>query len=129
MEKVAVAEVAQGLDEFWSQKIVGRANGNLFKVAKGIASTTWHTHEDQEETFYILSGRLIIQLRDQSVELTPGDLFIVPRGVEHCPLAEDESHFMIIGPDVTSNAAGGKPAWSHKSVDSPDGLPPARAVK
>lgn len=117
-------EVAQGLDEFWSQRVIGCANGNLFKVAKGIASTTWHTHEDQDETFFMLSGHLVIQLRNQNVELTPGDLFVVPRGVEHCPLAEQEAHFMIIGPEVTSNAAGGKPVWSHQSFDSPDGLPP-----
>lgn len=124
MEKVAVAEAANELDEFWSQKVIGRANGNLFKVAKGIASTNWHNHDDQEETFYLLSGTLTIQFRDRNVELTPGDLFVVPRGVEHCPLAEEEAHFLIIGPDVTSNAAGGKPDWSHRSSASA-GMPPA----
>lgn len=113
MEKVAPAAVAEGLTEFWSQQVVGNANGNLFKVGKGIGSTTWHSHEDQEETFLLLRGQLTIQLRTGDVHLEPGDLFVIPRSVEHCPLAEEEAHFLLVGPDVTSTAAGGKPAWSH----------------
>ncbi len=119
MQKVTPAEVAEGLTEFWSQQVVGSANGNLFKVAKGIGSTKWHTHDDQEETFLLLRGQLTVQLRSGDVELSAGDLFVVPCGVEHCPYAEKEAHFLIIGPDVTSNAAGGKPAWSYgQSTDS-----------
>ena len=114
MEKVTPALVAEGLTEFWSQRVIGSANGNLFKVAKGIGSTTWHSHEDQEETFLLLRGRLTIQLRTGDVHLQPGDLFVIPRGVEHRPLAEEEAHFMLIGPDVTSDEAGGKPAWSYQ---------------
>ncbi len=113
MQKVAPALVAEGLTEFWSQQVIGSANGNLFKVAKGIGSTTWHAHEDQEETFLLLRGELTIQLRTGDVHLEPGDLFVIPRGVEHCPLAQEEAHFLLIGPEVTSNAAGGKPAWSY----------------
>jgi mannose-6-phosphate isomerase-like protein (cupin superfamily) len=113
MQKVTPADVAGTLTEFWSQQVIGTANGNLFKVAKGIGSTSWHSHEDQEETFLILSGRLTIQLRTGDVQLKAGDLFIIPRGVEHCPTTDEEAHFLLIGPDVTSNAAGGKPDWSY----------------
>jgi len=120
MDKVDLAAEAADLTEFWSQRVVGRGNGNLFKVAKGIGSTTWHTHEDQDETFLLLSGRLTIQLRAGDVELAPGDLFVIPRGVEHCPLAAEEARFLLVGPEVTSTAAGGKPQWS---VDG--GTPPA----
>jgi quercetin dioxygenase-like cupin family protein len=112
VEKVTPADVAAGLTEFWSQQVVGQANGNLFKVAKGMGSTTWHTHDDQEETFLVLRGHLTIQLRSGDVELDAGDLFVIPRGVEHCPLATEEAHFLLVGPEVTSNAAGCKPAWS-----------------
>ena len=112
MEKVDLAAEAAGLTEFWSQRVVAASNGNLFKVAKGIGSTTWHTHDDQDETFLLLSGRLTVQLRTGDVVLEPGDLFVVPRGVEHCPLAEEEARFLLVGPEVTSTAAGGKPAWS-----------------
>jgi quercetin dioxygenase-like cupin family protein len=107
MDKVTPSAIACTLTEFWSQQVIGSANGNLFKVAKGIGSTNWHSHDDQEETFYILDGELTIQLRDGDVRLSAGDLFIIPRGVEHCPLANQEARFMLIGPDVTSTAAGG----------------------
>ena len=126
MDKVTPSDIAGTLTEFWSQKVIGSANGNLFKVAKGIGSTNWHTHEDQEETFYILHGELTIQLRNGDVRLNAGDLFIIPRGVEHCPLANEEARFMLIGPDVTSNAAGGKPAWSYLR-DRQHRLPPGSA--
>lgn len=119
MEKVTPVEVASELTEFWSQRVIGSANGNLFKVAKGIGATNWHAHDDQEETFFLLRGELTIQLRSGDVHLRPGDLFVIPRGVEHCPLAPEEVHFMLIGPDVTSNAAGGKPEWSYRADESP----------
>ncbi|PZE26018.1 MULTISPECIES: cupin domain-containing protein [unclassified Curtobacterium] len=111
-DKVTLADEAATLTEFWSQRVLAEANGQLFKVAKGIGSTRWHAHDDQDETFLLLSGRLRIQLRDRDVDLAPGDLFVVPRGVEHCPVADEEVRFLIVGPEVTSTAAGGKPEWS-----------------
>jgi len=119
MGKVDLAAEAAELTEFWSQRVVASANGNLFKVAKGIGSTTWHTHEDQDETFLVLDGRITIQLRDGDVELTAGDLFVIPRGVEHCPLATEEARFLLVGPEVTSTTAGGKPAWSREGGTPP----------
>jgi quercetin dioxygenase-like cupin family protein len=116
MEKVNPAEAAAMLTEYWSQEVVGRANGNLIKVAKGIGSTNWHKHDDQEETFLILKGRLTIQLRSGDIALDEGDLFVIPRGVEHCPVAEQEAHFLLIGPDITSNTGGGKPASSSEGI-------------
>ena len=113
MQKVTPLEVAEGLTEVWSQRVIGHANGNLFKVAKGIGATNWHTHDDQDETFLLLAGRLTIQLRTENVYLEPGDLYVIPRGTEHCPLAAETAHFLVIGPDVTSTPAGGKPEWSH----------------
>lgn len=111
-DKHNVFDEASELTEFWSQRVLISANGNLFKVAKGIGSTNWHKHEDQEETFLVLEGHLTIQLRDGNVDLGPGDLFAIPRGVEHCPLAEHEAKFLLVGPEITSTAAGGKPNWS-----------------
>lgn len=115
VEKVDLVAALDGLDEFWSQRIVGEANGTLLKVAKGTGSTLWHSHDDQDETFLVMSGRLVVQLRDRDVTLDPGQLFIVPRGVEHCPVAPDEARFLILGTSITSNAAGGKPAWSESA--------------
>lgn len=113
MDKVTLTDEAKALTEFWSQKVVATANGQLFKVAKGIGSTRWHSHDDQDEVFLILEGRLRVQLRDRDVILDTGDLFVVPREVEHCPVADEEVRFLIIGTNITSNAAGGKPEWSH----------------
>ncbi len=127
-EKVNPGSLAEGLTEFWSQQVIGRANGNLFKVAKGIGSTTWHSHDDQDETFLVLSGAITIQLRDRDVDLGPGDLFVIPRGVEHCPLAREEARFMLVGPDITSNAAGGKPDWSYSTAAGPGAADAATAV-
>ena len=78
MSKVALREAAAELEEFWSQHTVGEANGNLFKVAKGIGSTNWHQHDDQDEVFIVLHGQITVQLRTGDVELNEGDLFIVP---------------------------------------------------
>ncbi|MDP9904550.1 cupin domain-containing protein [Arthrobacter bambusae] len=114
MSKHNVFDEAAELQEYWSQKVLCQANGNLFKVAKGIGAVNWHSHEDQDETFLLLEGNLTVQLRDREVDLRPGDLFTVPRGVEHAPIATEEARFLIVGPAVTSNAAGGKPAWSYR---------------
>jgi len=113
VEKVSLPAALDQLTEFWSQQTVGDANGTLLKIAKGIGSTRWHSHDDQDETFLVLRGRLTVQLRDRNVDLGPGDLFVIPTGVEHCPVAEEEAHFLILGTSITSNAAGGKPGWSH----------------
>lgn len=110
--KVSLLHALDSLTEFWSQQTVGEANGTLLKVAKGIGSTRWHSHDDQDETFLVLSGRLTVQLRDRNEELLPCDLFVVPKGVEHCPVAEEEARFLILGTSITSTAAGGKPDWS-----------------
>lgn len=113
LNKVDVGKEAAALDEFWSQRIVGEANGCLFKVAKGIGSINWHAHDDQDEVFFVYKGRLTIQLRDRDVELNEGDMFVVPRGVEHRPKADAEVHLLLVGTEITSNEAGGKPAWSY----------------
>ena len=114
MDRIAVSvdTEARRLDQFWSQRVIGRANGNLFKVAKGIRSTEWHHHDDQDEVFVVTSGELVVQFRTGDVTVGPGQLLVVPRGVEHCPRADDVVHFLLVGPEVTSNEAGGKPAWS-----------------
>jgi mannose-6-phosphate isomerase-like protein (cupin superfamily) len=116
-----VDATAAALPEFWSQRVLGEANGSLFKVAKGIGETEWHAHDDQDEVFLVTHGELVIGLRSGDVRVGPGELFIVPRTVEHRPRADQETRFLIVGATITSNAAGGKPTWSH------DGGAPDRA--
>jgi mannose-6-phosphate isomerase-like protein (cupin superfamily) len=112
VDKVSVTAALQDLTEYWSQQLIGTANDTMLKVAKGTGSTQWHSHDDQDETFLVFSGTLTVQLRDRSIVLEPGDVFIVPKGVEHCPVAPDEARFLILGTSITSTKAGGKPDWS-----------------
>jgi mannose-6-phosphate isomerase-like protein (cupin superfamily) len=82
----------------WSPKVVARLNDYEIKVVKVEGEFTWHTHDDTDELFLVLAGELTIQLRDGDVMLQPGQLFVVPRGVEHCPRAEQEVHALLIEP-------------------------------
>lgn len=110
-KKINIKEELTTITKYWDQKVVGQANGQLIKLAKGIGEINWHKHEDQDELFILRKGHLTIQLRDENIELYKDDLFIVPKGVEHCPHAHGEVEFLIMGLNVTSNAAGGRPDW------------------
>ena len=109
MDKVNIREALDSVTEHWSQKIIGEANGQLFKVANTEGEIRWHKHDDQDELFILYKGHMTIQLRDRNIELYPDDMFIVPKGVEHCPNAHGEVEFLIVGLNITSNAAGDKP--------------------
>ena len=109
---IRVDDVAAARPEYWSQETIGEANGSLFKAARGIGSTMWHAHDDQDEVFFVTHGTLVVELRSGEVVARAGELVVVPRGVEHRPRADQEVRFLIVGTSVTSNAAGGKPAWS-----------------
>lgn len=95
--------------EHWSPKVVARLNDYEVKVVKLQGEFTWHTHEDTDELFLVVDGQLTIQLRDGDVRLGPGQLYVVPRGVEHCPIAEGEVSALLIEPAgvVNTGDAGG----------------------
>ena len=95
--------------ELWSPKVVARMNDYEVKVVKVQGEFVWHRHEDTDELFLVLRGRLRIQMRDGDVELGPGQLYVVPRGVEHCPVAEEETHAVLLEPRgvVNTGDAGG----------------------
>lgn len=90
------------LSESWEAATVARFNGHEVMVAKARGAYHWHKHEDTDDFFLVLKGQLTIEMRDRSVRLGPGDLFVVPRGVEHRPVAEDEAHFLLIEPPGTA---------------------------
>jgi mannose-6-phosphate isomerase-like protein (cupin superfamily) len=102
-DKVNLAEKLAGFDEHFSPKIVGQLNDYKLAVVKAEGEFVWHTHEDTDDFFLVLKGELTIQLRDRHVELGEGDLFVVPRGVEHCPKAVQEAHVLLIEPVGTPN--------------------------
>ena len=113
MKKLNIIDELASLDEYWSQTVIAEANGQLFKVAKGIGEINWHKHDDQDELFILYKGHLTIQLRTENIELFKGEMFVVPKRVEHCAKAEEEAEFVIVGQNVTSNEKGGKPDWSY----------------
>lgn len=110
MEKVNLAEKLALFDELWSPKIVASMNDYDIQVAKAKGDFVWHKHDETDDFFLVLKGRLTIQLRDRDVELGPGEIFVVPKGVEHCPRADEEVHVVLIEPHGTVNTgdAGGE---------------------
>jgi mannose-6-phosphate isomerase-like protein (cupin superfamily) len=89
--------------DLWSPKIIGSFNGHDLMVVKVQGEFTWHSHPDTDDFFMVLSGELTIQMRDGDVVLGPGELYIVPKGVEHCPKADVETHILLIEPIGTPN--------------------------
>lgn len=106
---VNLADTLSQFSELWSQKKVAVLNDYEVKLAKLKGEFVWHTHEDTDELFLVINGRLTIQLRDADVVLEPGELFVVPRGVEHCPVADEETAILLFEPAGTLNTgdAGG----------------------
>jgi mannose-6-phosphate isomerase-like protein (cupin superfamily) len=89
--------------EHWSPKIVASYNDNDIIVVKLKGEFVWHSHPETDDFFYVLKGDLTIKLRDRDVQLGPGDLYVVPKGVEHCPVAVEEVHLLLIEPAGTPN--------------------------
>jgi mannose-6-phosphate isomerase-like protein (cupin superfamily) len=107
--KVDLEAALATFDEPWSPRIVASYNDNKIFLAKAKGDFVWHSHPDTDDVFLVLAGRLTIELRDRTVELGPGELFVVPRGVEHCPRADEEACVLLLEPSGTVNTgdAGG----------------------
>jgi mannose-6-phosphate isomerase-like protein (cupin superfamily) len=100
---VSLAEKLGGFSDRWSPKIVAAFNGHDVMVVKVKGEFVWHSHADTDDFFYVLKGSIVIQMREGDVRLGPGDLYIVPKGVEHRPVAEEEAHLLLIEPKGTPN--------------------------
>ena len=97
MDKViSPAKVAAALTEYWSPRVVGEVDDAYVKVAKVLGTLGWHSHDDEDELFLILHGRLRIEMEAGAVELAEGDMYVVPRGVRHNPVAEQECQLLLI---------------------------------
>ena len=93
---VSPKTVAAALTELWSPRVVGELDDAYVKVAKLLGSLAWHSHENEDEMFFILKGHLRIEMADGSVELDEGQMFVIPKGVRHNPVAENECHILLI---------------------------------
>ena len=103
MDKVNLAEKFALFNDTWSAKIVGEINDTHVKLVKVQGEFVWHHHEAEDELFLVVKGRLNIKLRDGDIRLEPGEFAIIPRGVEHCPVAEEEAHVLLLEPKTTVN--------------------------
>lgn len=103
IEAVNLAQKLTLFQEYWSPKVVGDLNDNYIKVVKVKGEFVWHKHDDDDELFLVLKGRLVIRLRDQDITLNEGDFVVVPKGVEHMPVAQEEAHVLLIEPKAVVN--------------------------
>lgn len=108
MDKINLAQKLSAFSEHWQPRTVGQFNGHDLMVVKVKGEFVWHKHHDTDDFFLVLSGRLTIQMPEGNVTLGPGELFVVPKGIEHCPMAEEETHLLLIEPTGTPNT--GDPA-------------------
>ena len=102
-EKINLAEKLAQFADHWRPRTVARLNDHDVMVVKVQGEFVWHSHEETDDFFLVLSGQLQIRLRDRTVTLNPGELFVVPRGVEHQPVAAEETHILLIEPTGTPN--------------------------
>lgn len=103
MNKVNLAEKFSMFNSLWEPKIVGELNNQHVKIAKLKGEFVWHNHENEDELFMVIKGHLTIKLRDGDVDLDEGELFIIPKGIEHMPVAENEVHVLMFEPIGTVN--------------------------
>ncbi|MBK9209003.1 MAG: cupin domain-containing protein [Anaerolineales bacterium] len=103
MQVINVAQKFSLFNEHWSPRIVGELNDSHVKLAKLHGEFVWHQHENEDEMFLIVKGKLLIKLRDRDLWLNEGEFVIIPKGVEHCPVAEEEVHVMLLEPKSTLN--------------------------
>jgi mannose-6-phosphate isomerase-like protein (cupin superfamily) len=108
MDAINLAAKLSTFDEAFQPRTVGTFNGHDLMVAKLRGPYHWHSHPDTDDFFLVLKGRLTIQMREGNVTLGPGEMYVVPSGVEHCPVAEEETHILLIEPTGTPNS--GDPA-------------------
>ena len=119
MDKVTLASKFAAFSEHWSPKIVGELNGQHVKLVKFVGEFVWHHHDDEDELFLVHRGRFRMELRDRSIELEAGDFLIVPRGVEHRPVADEEVEVLLFEPAGTLNTGNVR---SERTVAEPTRL-------
>ncbi len=103
MEKVNLAEKFEKFTEHWKPKIIGELNDSYVKAVKFKGEFVWHHHENEDELFFVVKGRFRMRFRDRDVWINPGEFIIVPKGVEHMPVADEECHVVLLEPKTTLN--------------------------
>jgi mannose-6-phosphate isomerase-like protein (cupin superfamily) len=114
MDKINFEEKFQLFNEYWSPRIIGEVNDSYVKIAKFKGEFTWHVHNNEDEMFYVVKGKLTIKFREKDIILEEGESIIIPKGIEHMPCSEEEVHVLLIEPKTTLNTGNVK---NEKTVD------------
>ncbi|MEJ2584318.1 MAG: cupin domain-containing protein [Robiginitalea sp.] len=117
-KKINLSEKFDAFDDYWNPRIVGELNGQLVKVAKFRGEFVRHHHEDEDELFLVIEGTLLIELPDKTLEINPGEIAIIPRGVEHKPKASGEVKVVLIEPKTTLNTGNLENKWTRKNLEN-----------
>ncbi|GAA3757710.1 cupin domain-containing protein [Salinactinospora qingdaonensis] len=115
--KVNLSAAFAGFSDTWSPKVAGDINDMQLKLVKLTGAFVWHHHEAEDELFLVVNGRMRMCLRDGDVTVLPGEFIIIPRGVEHCPVAEEDCEVVLLEPTTTSNTGNVREA---RTVDKPE---------
>jgi mannose-6-phosphate isomerase-like protein (cupin superfamily) len=103
LKKINISQKLNLFDEYWSPKIVAELNDDYIKIVKIKGQFDWHHHKEEDELFFVFKGRLLIRFRDEDVWLDEGEFIVIPKGVDHLPIAEEEAHILLIEPKNTLN--------------------------
>lgn len=117
MEKVSIAEKLSRFSDHWNPRIVGELNGQHVKLVKFKGEFVWHKHDDEDEMFYVIEGEFNMEFRDRVIALRPGEFLIVPKGVEHRPVAENEVSVMLFEPATTLNTGDTKGELTRETLE------------
>ena len=118
MNKVNLADKLSLFHDHWNPRVVGELNGQYVKLAKLKGEFVWHRHDNEDELFLVLRGQLTMRLRDREVQLEQGEFFIVPRGVEHQPVAEEEAHVLLFEPASTLNTGNVRSELTREDLET-----------
>ncbi len=103
IEKVNLQEKLSLINDHWHPRIISELNGQHVKLVKSKGEFVWHKHDEEDELFFVISGKLAMELRDKTIEINPGEMIMIPRGVEHRPIALEEVSMMVFEPISTLN--------------------------
>jgi mannose-6-phosphate isomerase-like protein (cupin superfamily) len=117
MEKVNLNQKFSQFQDYWQPKIAGELNDSYIKLVKLKGEFVWHHHETEDELFLVVKGTILIKLRDRDIWLEEGEFFIIPKGVEHLPIAQEEAHVLLLEPKTTLNTGN---VQNERTVSNPE---------
>lgn len=117
MNKININEKFSLFSEEWTPKVIAESNGQLVKIAKGSGELVWHKHDNEDELFIVFKGQLALMMESGDITLNSGEMYVVPKGVAHCPKAEADTHFMMIEPSSTAHTGEEKSSVTVSTED------------